>query len=113
MPIRRPCARPGCPNLVRRGRCPEHQKDDPSDWSNRKHDPTQRLYSSARWQRVRERYRKRHPICERCAAQGKTTPVEVVHHRKPIKEGGAPFDERNLEGLCRTHHREEHGGDDG
>lgn len=34
-----------------------------------------------------------------------------VHHRTPIEDGGAPFDDRNLRTLCSTHHHrkeEEH-----
>ena len=28
------------------------------------------------------------------------SPAELVHHKKPIREGGKPFDAENLEAIC-------------
>ena len=48
--------------------------------------------------------RKRHPLCERCAAEGYTKGAAVAHHKTPLDAaGGAKLKlaESNLEALCR------------
>ena len=61
------------------------------------------IYSSPRWRAIRRRvldaagWRCR---CGRLALE--------VHHLVPIAEGGAPFDETNLEARCVECHRDEH-----
>ena len=64
---------------------------------------------SRRWQVARRQcfalagYR-----CSRCGRAGRLE----CHHRKPLQHGGEPFDQANLECLCRRchveHHRREH-----
>lgn len=60
-----------------------------------------RLYRSRPWRRVRAfvldaaLWR-----CERCGARGRLE----VHHRRPLADGGAPFDPANLEAVCRRCH---------
>ena len=60
-----------------------------------------RVYRSKAWAAARAAARARAGFrCERCGRPGR---VEV-HHRTPISAGGAPYDERNLEVLCRQCH---------
>ena len=46
---------------------------------------------------------KAHPLCEMCYKEGRTVFADVVHHTKPIAEGGAS-DESNLMSVCFHHH---------
>ena len=58
----------------------------------------------SRWRRVRQAVLERNDWrCERCPA----TAAEV-HHVIPVARGGAMYDPRNLESLCRTCHLESH-----
>lgn len=58
-----------------------------------------------RWQMVRLRMMERAGWrCERCKRPSRLE----VHHRKPLEHGGAPYDPKNLEVLCRRCHIEHH-----
>ena len=61
----------------------------------------------ANWRRVRARYVTLHPLCEMCLKEGKLTPVEEVHHIKPVSQGGTNS-ESNLMSLCRSCHNKIH-----
>lgn len=63
------------------------------------------VHSLPRWQRLRERIRRRDCVCVICAASGITTPGDDVDHIVPIRDGGAVWDERNLQFLCKNCHR--------
>jgi 5-methylcytosine-specific restriction endonuclease McrA len=75
-----------------------------------------RIRSSARWKRARaRRLRTDGARCTYGTFAGESfwmadgrCPVVVkldVHHRTPIEQGGAPFDQENLRTLCHQHHR--------
>ena len=55
-----------------------------------------KIYSSSRWQKLRDYKRRRNPLCEECLRQGLNTPAELVDHITPIEEGGEIFDLENL-----------------
>ena len=104
---KRPCSYPGCPNLTDGQYCEEHEAiarkrynkyGRPAD-SNRK-------YGRA-WKRIRDRYASRHPFCEECQRKGLLRPVEEVHHKVPLSEGGT-HDESNLVSLCKECHARIH-----
>ena len=65
-----------------------------------------RRYGRA-WKRIRDRYASRHPLCEQCLEKGVAVPVEEVHHRVPLSEGGT-HDEGNLISLCKSCHSRIH-----
>ena len=59
---------------------------------------------SRRWRRHSLAYRRAHPLCELCEADGFTVASDEVDHIIPRSDGGAIWDERNLQALCRGHH---------
>jgi 5-methylcytosine-specific restriction enzyme A len=65
----------------------------------------ERGYDS-RWQRARDGYLRKHPLCCCCAANGRVTPADVVDHIVPHKGCKMLFWERdNWQGLCERCHR--------
>ena len=77
-------------------------------WRQFNEDPAARGYDT-RWRAVRAWYIKRRPLCELCETRGILEPAVLVHHRRPIADGGAVCDPENLEALCRRCHAERHG----
>jgi 5-methylcytosine-specific restriction protein A len=72
---------------------------------NRKHRPYQKLYKTARWQRLRKRLLSEHPLCTLCKLQGRITPATVADHIIPHKGNLELFwDEDNLQALCKPCH---------
>lgn len=66
----------------------------------RSSDPT--VYHRRAWQRVRlAALRRDEHRCQRC---GRLSGILEVHHLKPVRNGGAPYDLANLETLCRECH---------
>lgn len=52
------------------------------------------------WKRIRDSYVKTHPFCELCYEKGVIVPVEEVHHKVPLAEGGT-HERSNLISLCK------------
>lgn len=115
MPTRpmRPCAHPGCRELVRAGYCDKHrQKDtqrrgtDAAAWH--------RWYSLPEWRdRIRPAQLLREPFCRECAARAAAenrpelcrVPATDVDHIIPHRGDRALFlDPRNLQSLCHACH---------
>ena len=60
-----------------------------------------KFYSSREWRRASYAARERAGfLCQRCKAEGFTKAAQLVHHVKPVSEGGAKLDEKNLQALC-------------
>ena len=103
----RPCSYPGCPNLCDGQYCDKHKTV-----ARRKYDKYERpadinkKYGRA-WKRIRDRYVKEHPLCEMCLQNGRLTPVEEVHHIKPLSQGGTHSND-NLMSLCQSCHTKIH-----
>ncbi|MDD9984850.1 MAG: HNH endonuclease [Spirochaetaceae bacterium] len=58
-----------------------------------------------RWRALRRRVLDRDAwTCRRCGRPGRME----VHHKVPIGRGGEPFDQNNLEAVCRTCHIDLH-----
>ena len=67
------------------------------------------IYSSRRWRKLRDIKLDNKPLCELCQGQGLTVAAVMVHHRKPIRDGGEPFPELDqLQSLCQACHQEQH-----
>ena len=106
---RRGCAYNGCPRLAEEGSqyCKEHKKLMDSQYNRYERRPdTNKKYGRA-WKRIRDRYAREHPLCERCFAEGRLTPVEEVHHIIPISQGGTHYPS-NLMSLCQSCHTKIH-----
>jgi hypothetical protein len=108
----RPCREPGCPNLVRKGRCRLHTK---MHTERRRSSVARQVYTDPRWLACRERAIKRAGgRCQgveanrtRCAATSRLH----GHHNYPggveqmVADGISPFDEELVVVLCGRHHR--------
>ena len=111
------CRHIGCSELVTSSYCEQHQKeyDEKQAKIKAEYDKTremvaQRGYDET-WRRVRIAYLHQHPLCEMCEKKGLTVPAVLVHHIKPIDEGGARLNTDNLMSLCRNCHEEAHKGE--
>lgn len=75
----------------------------------------QQLINSTKWLRLRRDVLTRHPLCQRCEAEGKLTAATEVHHVRPVEEAITYSDKRqrmydphNLRALCRDCHVRTH-----
>jgi len=67
------------------------------------------FYNKTTWRTFSRLYKEQHPLCEQCKRQGKTTASQVTDHIIPLQHGGAIWDERNLQSLCKVHHDQKNG----
>ena len=104
---KRPCNYPGCARLTDGRYCEEHARTARKFYERyaRGYDTHER-YGRA-WQRIRTRYIAAHPLCEKCAETGRYVKAALVHHVKPIADGGTN-DEENLMSLCVSCHEKIH-----
>ena len=104
---KQPCAYPGCPNLSDGRYCEEHRKLEAKRYETYSRDPSVRRKYGRAWKRIRDSYVREHPFCERCFEQGILVPVDEVHHKVPISQGGT-HERSNLMSLCRSCHNKIH-----
>jgi 5-methylcytosine-specific restriction protein A len=95
-----PCAEPGCPVITNEARCPAHRKSKDTKTADEA-----AFYNSRRWRNYRVGYLKRHPLCVACSREGVVALAKIVDHVVAMRDGGAPWDESNHQGLCMTHHQ--------
>lgn len=107
---KRPCRRPGCPNLVERGghceQCaPKHSARARVEAS--RPSAAKRGYDRA-WQKLRTVYLQRNPLCAEFPSgvhQGRVVAATDLDHIIPHKGDMALFrDYNNLQGLCHECH---------
>lgn len=104
---KRPCSHPGCPKLTDGRFCEEHAKQEAKRYEKYDRDPAVRRRYGRAWKRIRDRYAAKHPFCEECEKKGLLRPVEEVHHKLPLSEGGT-HEESNLVSLCQPCHARIH-----
>lgn len=104
---KRPCSYPGCPKLTDGRFCEEHAKTEAKRYEKYDRDPAVRRRYGRAWKRIRDRYIQEHPLCELCQQEGRLTPAEEVHHKKPLAEGGTHARD-NLIALCKSCHARIH-----
>lgn len=63
-----------------------------------------KFYHTARWQRARNLFISRNPLCCMCLAEGRITQATLVDHIIEIQDGGALTNPSNLQSLCAYHH---------
>ena len=67
------------------------------------------IYQTKRWRLLRLEVQKQAGcLCESCAREGRTRLGSVVHHVRPIRSGGDPWDRNNLELVCKECHKDIH-----
>ena len=77
------------------GRCEQHRR---KAWQNKSH--RNRVLDPAKWQRVAAAHLAREPACRACRSAYRVQ----VDHITELADGGAMYDEENLQTLCETHH---------
>jgi len=96
------CPEPGCSALVSSGWCPAHTRHQRGGAA---YAAVHRLYTSARWLRLRAEVLRAEPFCRACQAQGRRTlTAEIDHVRKHEGDPGRFWDRSNLQGLCKACH---------
>lgn len=104
---KRPCSYSGCHNLCEGRFCEEHARTENRRYEKYDRDPNTKRRYGREWQRIRKRYVEKHPFCEQCYEHGVLIPVDEVHHKKPLAEGGT-HDFDNLISLCQPCHARIH-----
>lgn len=96
------CAEPGCPVLTYDGTCEEHRR--PRGVEDRA-SPRERGYDRE-WREYSEAYRRVHPWCRTCEAEGRHTRTDLVDHVTPVSGRNDPgfWDANNHQPLCRGCH---------
>ena len=107
----RPCATPGCPGLVNRGKCDRcKQRGVKRQGNNDGRAPWYRQartwYNSARWRHEwQPKLLREQPLCVLCQERDEITPSEVADHKEPHRGVYERFwDWANLQGLCTECH---------
>ena len=97
-----PCAHPGCPRLVARGRkhCDIHACMHPEESRS----AASRGYDR-RWQKARKRFLESHPLCEECKKRGRYVAATDVDHIVAHRGDQTLFwDQNNWCALCHSCH---------
>ena len=106
---KRPCRFPGCPKLTgnKDGYCDEHLRMHRKDYERYMRGYVHHKRYGSGWRKIRARYMRKEPLCEACREQGKIELATLVHHKKPLSDGGTN-DEENLMSLCVSCHEKIH-----
>lgn len=104
---KKPCRFPGCPNLTEGRYCKEHKDKANRSYEKYGRDPAVRRRYGRAWKRIRDKYVAGHPFCELCYQEGIIVPVDEVHHKLPLSEGGT-HERSNLISLCKSCHAKIH-----
>lgn len=101
----RPCARPGCGNVVRSGYCAACKPSSPrARFEQQRGSSSQRGYDAV-WQRFRAWFLRRHPLCVDCQAKRVITAANEVHHIVKVAENKElRLVESNCLALCHDCH---------
>ena len=100
---KRPCQFNSCPMLTDGLYCSEHQKHVNKHYNKFQRDPDSNKRYGRSWKRIRDRYIKAHPLCEKCEKDERLTPAGEVHHILPLSRGGNN-ETSNLMALCKSCH---------
>jgi 5-methylcytosine-specific restriction protein A len=101
--IKRPCARPGCAELVSRGYCEPHKREAAeARWQalDRWRGSSRARGYDANWERFRKWFLARHPFCADCERL-----ATEVHHVQKVKDRrDLKLVEANCMALCKADH---------
>ena len=105
MPSRpkKPCNAPNCPNLVEATEryCTKHKRQ-----ASKLRGSAHKQGYGSNWRKVRRMILNQEPLCRRCKAKGITVLAFMVHHIDGNNKNNV---RENLEPLCDSCHRAEHG----
>lgn len=103
--MRKPCAHPGCPELVSgQTYCDKHRREKQQVQDRYRGSAHQRGYD-ARWRRERVLFLQHNPLCVECKRQGRLKPATVVDHVVDHKGNMELFwDVNNWQSLCKRCH---------
>lgn len=108
----KPCSYPGCPELISPGTrfCEKHQKQSDKDYDRyHRTEENKSRYHNSGWKKIRAVKLNRDPLCEMCRREGRYVSATLVHHIKPLSEGGNNV-MSNLMSLCDSCHSRIHAG---
>lgn len=71
-----------------------------------------KFYNSRKWRNLRAQFLQGNPVCVRCQEEGRAVAATVADHIIPIRKGGQPWSESNLQPLCAKHHNIKSASDD-
>ena len=90
-------------------------KKDRTEHNRQRNDKWSHYYSNRTYRRLRDWYKKSHPLCEDCIFEGRSVAADHVHHIVPFSffdneadRIKALTDPDNLCCLCEHHHAERH-----
>lgn len=73
------------------------------------------FYGDRRWDKLRDWYRREHPLCECCLREGRNVPMNEVHHLRIWRTGRTTEEKWEiflnpdvLCSLCTDHHKKIH-----
>jgi len=115
---KRPCNKPGCPNLTTDTYCKEHQvvEDRQRAEAHRYYDQHQRdkktaaFYNSPEWRTTRQAVLVRdNGLCQECLQDKRIAPADTVHHKIELKQDwNKRLQLDNLVSLCAKCHNRIH-----
>ena len=96
------------PNLPKQKSKPwvvAREKNKPGSRAVETHNEMMNIYQTQQWKATRRYHIQRNPLCVECKIKEKRIVAgAVVDHIIPIRQGGQPFDFKNLQTLCSDHH---------
>lgn len=87
------------PKKLKRQWVPERQP-----FKNLNEGKNRKVYRNNRWRKLSKSYKERNPFCVKCAEEGIVAASQVTDHIQRINDGGDPYDENNLQALCKRCH---------
>lgn len=121
----RPCLQPGCPELVKSGRCSRHASAQAKRSNEARPNFRERGYSGE-WDKFSRGFRRAYPLCGQridgmspehsvCVQQGLVRPGSAVDHIKPLTGPDDPsrLDPGNCQTLCASCHARKTATEDG
>jgi len=104
----KPCAYPGCPATIRKGRyCVAHKTIAGREYNRYQRSSDHNKTYGHRWRAIRNLYISKHPLCEECLKADRLVPADLVHHILPTDQGGTHAED-NLLSLCDSCHARIH-----
>lgn len=108
---RRICNKAGCNEITSGTYCDVHkaeaEKHRQQHMADRRGSSASRGYDG-RWQKLRQHKLRINPFCESCERIGLVEVATMVHHIKPISQGGKALEYSNLMSLCEACHDKKH-----